>query len=271
MMNEITCLMQREKGRLRLQARVWEHEAEEMLNYIDVKPGWFCVDLGCGAMGLLAPLSRRVGENGQVFGVDFDPLLLDSAKDYIKVEKLSNVILMQRDIAISGMPTNYFDLVHTRFVLTLTNNPEPIVSEMYNLIKPDGIAAIQEPDHNSLNYYPCNPSWPRLKEILNSAISLHGDPNVGQKVYGFMLGAGFTNINVRAATMSLRNKHPYMYMPINAVNTLRETIIDNKISTQMELDDLLGDLTQTIEKPETLYITFTTIQVWGSKPGEDVL
>src|SRR5215831_1583540 len=55
-----------ELERLQLQARVWEPEAETMLDHIGLEAGWHCLDLGCGAMGILGPLARRVGPSGQV-------------------------------------------------------------------------------------------------------------------------------------------------------------------------------------------------------------
>ena len=55
-----------ERDRLRLQARVWEPEAEIMLDQIGVGPDWQCLDLGCGGMGILGPLSRRVAASGRV-------------------------------------------------------------------------------------------------------------------------------------------------------------------------------------------------------------
>jgi len=42
-----------EMERLRLQARAWEPDAETMLDRIGIQPGWSCVDVGCGAMGIL--------------------------------------------------------------------------------------------------------------------------------------------------------------------------------------------------------------------------
>jgi len=53
-----------ELERLRLQAQVWEPDAEALLDSIRVRRGWDCIDLGCGAMGILGPLSRRVGPDG---------------------------------------------------------------------------------------------------------------------------------------------------------------------------------------------------------------
>ena len=44
-----------ELERLQLQARVWEPDAEVMLDQIGLQAGWRCLDLGCGAMGILGP------------------------------------------------------------------------------------------------------------------------------------------------------------------------------------------------------------------------
>jgi hypothetical protein len=55
-----------ELERLRLQARVWDPETERWLDEIGIQHGWVCADLGCGAMGVIGPLSRRAG--GQSLG-----------------------------------------------------------------------------------------------------------------------------------------------------------------------------------------------------------
>ena len=76
-----------ELERLRLQARVWEPEAEIMLDRIGIEPGWKCIDLGCGAMGILGPLSRRVGPHGRIIGVDTDTKQLAAARDFVHQNK----------------------------------------------------------------------------------------------------------------------------------------------------------------------------------------
>src|SRR2546428_9444673 len=86
-----------ELERLRLQARVWEPEVEVMLEMIGVAPGWRCIDLGCGAMGILGPLSRRAGPKGEVVGVDTDAKQLDAARAYVTGENLKNVKVLEQD------------------------------------------------------------------------------------------------------------------------------------------------------------------------------
>jgi len=48
----------KDAGGSRLQSQIWDPEVEAWLSQIDVQPGWQCVDLGCGVMGILEPLSR---------------------------------------------------------------------------------------------------------------------------------------------------------------------------------------------------------------------
>ncbi len=69
-----------ELERLRLQARTWEPEAINLLNLINPQKGGQFIDLGCGAMGILEPLSQKAGEEGQVIGLDNEELQLRGAR-----------------------------------------------------------------------------------------------------------------------------------------------------------------------------------------------
>ena len=70
-----------ELERLRLQAEVWEEDAATLFDQIPVKPGWECIDVGCGTMGVLRPLmqhSRAVADA-------FVQMFLDVQwKDYVE-------------------------------------------------------------------------------------------------------------------------------------------------------------------------------------------
>ena len=72
-----------ELERLRLQARVWEPETEAWLDRLGPMEGWHCIDLGCGAMSILGPLSRRAGPSGRIVGVDIDPMQLRGARAFV--------------------------------------------------------------------------------------------------------------------------------------------------------------------------------------------
>src|SRR6185436_9679414 len=158
-----------ELERLQLQARVWEPEAEAMFDRIGVAPGWNCVDLGCGAMGVLGPLSRRVGPQGHVVGVDRDPKLLAAARDYVREQQFTNVEILELDAYDCRLPRETFDLTHVRFVFGPVGRDEELLREMLALTRPGGIVAIQEPDATSWRCYPAHPAWERLKEAILTA------------------------------------------------------------------------------------------------------
>lgn len=255
----------KEKARLQLQARVWEAESEAMLDRIGIQPGWSCVDLGCGAMGILGPLSRRVGAQGRVVGIDADTHLLTAAQGYIAEEGLANVELREGDIHHTGLPHASFDLVHERFVLPYVN-VQDVLCEMIALARPGGIIAVEEPDQYSWNYYPESPHWPRLKAIIEAAFALRGDINMGRRTYTLLREAGLEDVRVRAGVVALQNSHPYMRLPIMGVTAMRQHIIKAGIASDAELDDLLADVERMVSEPQTMAIMFTLVQVWGRKP-----
>lgn len=255
-----------EKERLQLQARVWEAETERLLDAIGVQAGWACLDMGCGAMGILGPLSRRVGENGRVIGLEMDEKLIMAARQYVDEEELVNVTLQQGDAYQSNLTANSFDLAHERFVLPHVADPAALLQEMMRLTKPGGMVVIQEPDHSSWNFWPASEKWPRLLHILESALALRGDINIGQRTFHLARQAGLAAVKVRAGVVALQDNHPYMKMPLVAAAAMRPHMIAAGLTTETELDDLLADFAQRAANPETMMITFTVTQVWGQKP-----
>ncbi len=101
-----------EKDRLRLQARVWQPEAEVMLDRIGIEAGWTCLDVGCGAMGILEPLSRRVGTTGRVLGIDLDDVQVNAAQAFVTERQLANVNVERRDAYSTQLLPSSFELVH---------------------------------------------------------------------------------------------------------------------------------------------------------------
>jgi ubiquinone/menaquinone biosynthesis C-methylase UbiE len=256
-----------EVERLHIQARVWEPDVEALLDRIRVQPGWSCLDLGCGVLGILGPLSRRVGPRGRVIGVDADERLLAAAQAYVDEQGLTNVELLQRDARETGLPRGSFDLVHMRFVWAF-GHADAFLREMIALARPGGIVVSQETDQSSWNFYPPRPVWPRLKAAIEAGfLQIGGDANIGQQTFGMFRQAGLEDIQVRAVVAALQDSHPYMRMPIIGASGLRKAIVRASVMTNAELDEALAEMEQVVRDPATYAISFTVTQVWGRKPG----
>jgi SAM-dependent methyltransferase len=255
-----------EGERLRLQARVWEPETERLLEVLAIEPGWSCLDLGCGAMGILGPLSRRTGPGGRVTGVEIDPTLLAAARRYVEVGGLSNVELIEGDVYQVDLAVSAFDLVHERWVLPHVATPAAFLQKMIALAKPGGLIVVQESDQHSWNFFPPAPNWARLKAIIEAGFALRGDINIGRRTYHLLRAAGLENVQIRAAVLALHNSHPYMRLPIIGANAMRPHLLKAGITTDTELADLLAEVEALVADPATVQLTFTLTQVWGQKP-----
>lgn len=257
-----------ELERLRLQAKVWEPSAEAMLDQIGVKPGWDCVDLGCGAMGILGPLSRRVGPAGKVVGVEVDAKQLAAARAHVVGQGLENVEVLERDAYGATLPRESFDFTHVRFLFAPVGRDAELLTELLGLTKPGGTIAVQEPDSSAWGYYPASPQWEQLKEAILAAFrSGGGDFDAGRRTYSMLRGVGLEDVQLRAAVVALPGQHPYKRVPVQFAASLRRRVLEAGILKEPELDELVQDCERLAADPDTVMTSFVVTQVWGRKPA----
>lgn len=253
--------------RLTLHAQVWEPEAERMLDRIGVPKSARCVDVGCGAMGLLAALSRRVGPEGKVVGIDADAGVLAAARAHVEREGLPNVDLIEGDAFRTGLPRASFDLVHARFLLSTLGRDEELVGELVALAAPGGAVALEEPDAGSWGCFPEPSSFPVLRETVLAAFRKGGgDFNAGRRAFGLLRDAGLQNVQLRPAVLAFQGGHPYLRVPLHFVEALRPCILDSRILRAAELDRAVRDYEEFLRAPSGCMVTFTVLQTWGHKP-----
>lgn len=257
-----------ELERLQLQAKVWEPEAEGLLDRIAVPPGWRVADLGCGAMGILGPLSRRVGRGGRVVGVDLDAKQLAAARAYATSASLSNLEILEGDASRTGLPAESFDLVHSRFLLAPAGRAEEFLSEMLRLVRPGGIVALEEPYSTPWSVYPASPAWSSLKDAILDAFRLGGgDFDAGLRVYSLLRDRGLEDVRLRSAVLVLDHGHPYMRLPIQFAASLRNRILEGGLLSSQTLDEAIAGCERAIQAPDAFVVSFVLIQAWGRKPS----
>ncbi len=238
-----------------------------MLDRIGVEPGWSCLDVGCGAMGILEPLSERVGPSGRVLGIDLDETQLKAAREFVRERQLANVSIERRDAYNTGLPCASFDLVHVRFVFAPVGRDAELIREILSLVRAGGVIAIQEPDASSWNCFPAAMGFDRLRDIVLRVFrSRGGDFSAGQRTYGMLRDAGLAGLGLRAAVLALEPGHPYRRLPVLFATAMRKSILEYGISEE-ELDTAIADCERVVADPGRVVVTFTILQVWGRKPA----
>jgi SAM-dependent methyltransferase len=253
--------------RLQSWGRVWEPEAETMLDHIGVQPGWRCLDLGCGPMGILRALSRRVGDAGQVVAADINPKQLDAARELTQREGLTNIEFVKVDAFDTGLPRESFDLVHVRFLFSPLGRDEALMQELLRLLRPGGVLAAQEGDECSYICHPPQEAWERLKRLTAAAFARGGgDANAGRRIYGLLRKEGLQDVEARAAALALPAGHPYRRWPLESTIATRPRTREWGLMSDPEWQQLVTECERIANDPEIFLISFMVIQAWGRKP-----
>jgi ubiquinone/menaquinone biosynthesis C-methylase UbiE len=257
-----------EVDRLQSWARSWEAETEALLDQIQVHPGWHAIDLACGPLGIIGPLSRRVGASGRVVASDLNPGMLSAARSYAEENGLKNIEFVEANSYQSNLPRAAFDLVHSRFMFAPLGQDDVLLDEMIALTRPGGIVASQESDESGYVCYPPQPAWERLKQITVEAFARGGgDYSAGRRTYDLFRRAGLENVQARAACLALPHGHPYRFWPIESALAFRPRFLEWGLITASELDHLLQECERIARDAETFLTSFVVMQVWGRKPS----
>ena len=123
-----------------------------------------------------------------------------------------------------------------RFIASTAGEPDKLIREAIRLAKPGGFVAMQEPDMATLNCYPPNASWDRLKAALQAAFTSAGtDICLARRLYELARLAGLADVHYRPILVGVRSHDPWVdYLP-SMVESLRGTIIGKGLLSQDEL------------------------------------
>jgi cyclopropane fatty-acyl-phospholipid synthase-like methyltransferase len=113
----------------------------QVLDGLDVLPGWRVLEIGCGMGRLVKPLSGRVA---RVVGVDLSEEMIRRARDYCA--GLGNVELHRTDGRLDSLPEASFDFVFSHIVFQHVPRKayvEAYFRDAFRLLVPGGTFRVQ--------------------------------------------------------------------------------------------------------------------------------
>lgn len=105
------------------------------------------LDLGCGCGQTTVELARRVGDEGEVRGIDLSGPMLADARRRAKAQGLQQVRFDQADAQVCELPAGHFDLAFSRFGVMFFDDPVAAFANVRRGVAPGGrlcFAAWQE-------------------------------------------------------------------------------------------------------------------------------
>jgi arsenite methyltransferase len=114
------------------------------ISLAELQPGQTVLDLGSGAGLDCFFAAKKVGETGQVIGVDMTPEMLERARSSAKRMNLTNVEFRQGFIEDLPVESNTVDVIISNCVINLSPDKAKVFSEIGRVLKPGGKVAVSD-------------------------------------------------------------------------------------------------------------------------------
>jgi ubiquinone/menaquinone biosynthesis C-methylase UbiE len=250
--------------RLGIQADLFRDDARSMLARIGDGSGARVLDLCCGIGGVTDVLSEWVGASGTVVGADLDAVKLDHARRRTAQRGLANVEFVEANAFDSGLELRSFDLVHTRFALSVIQNGLGILDHMLTLVRPGGVVFVEEANTRTMECAPPSPDWDRALNLMTETfVAINANTALGPSLRGVFLEKGLRDIVVRPCLHAQTSADAMtMHLPLT-LTAMRDTITSLDLMEQDDLDALVTRVADHLARPETMTLSFTMVQVVG--------
>ncbi|MCZ6914003.1 MAG: class I SAM-dependent methyltransferase [Rickettsia endosymbiont of Ixodes persulcatus] len=156
-----------------------------------IKPDFSILDVGCGPGTISADLAALVPA-GKVTCLDASEKALETAREVFGARDLHNGEFVAGDVGAIPFPDGTFDLVHAHQVVIHLKHPEVAMREARRVLRVGGILACKDMVVSSMVYHPVLPGMDSWGKAMVSTMRAAGaDPDMGTRLKGLALGAGF--------------------------------------------------------------------------------
>lgn len=225
-----------------------------------VREGWRCLEIGAGGGTVAAWLAARVGPTGHVVATDLDTRFLDTLG-------LPNLEVRRHDIGADPLPSDEFDLIHARLVLSHVPTRELALRTMAGALKPGGKLLCEEDDWISSTLV--SPSdaasvalYAKVDGAIRDLMSARGHvADLGRRLYGLFRDVGLIAIGAEGRLL-LRYAGPGAETARLTVLQLSSEIVSSGLATAAEIDAYV----RLIDDPLFVALPLTVMAVWGTRP-----
>jgi SAM-dependent methyltransferase len=251
------------RERLRVLARVMHPTTASLFDRVGIRPGWRCLDAGCGGGDVTVELAERVGAAGSVVGVDLDETKLSIAREDAAAGGVSNVEFRRACVGADAVG-GPFDLVYSRFLLTHLPDPSAAVAQFRACLRPGGLLVLEDIDFSGYVVYPESEAHRRYCEWYCAIVRRNGaDPDIGPKLPRLLQQHGLVGIGVSVVQPLSLDGEAKLITPMTLEN-IRDAVIGAGLGSAADVDELLQALNAYAGDPSTLAGMPRIVQAWGA-------
>jgi SAM-dependent methyltransferase len=244
-----------EQQRLALMSALLDPLEWARLEQLGVRPGWRCLELGCGNGSIAQALATRVAPSGQVVASDIDiAYIADLQMPCLEVRRI--------DILHDAIETDCYDLVVARALLHHLKPARVALERMVSALKPGGILLSIEPD-----MLPCTVTEPETMRAfwqgwLTWSAEAGIDYFIGRKIPAWLDELGLQDVAGEGQTAMFNGGSPWATYWTATMQELAPRLIKSERVTAKMLEEFHA----LYQDPHYWTSIMSFIGNWGRKP-----
>jgi len=244
-----------EKQRLALMSVLLDPIERALIERLGIRPGWRCLELGCGNGSIAQMLATLVSPTGHVVASDID-------LSYVAGLQAQCLEIRKIDVLRDMIEENSYDFVVARALLHHVTPARNALERMVAALKPGGVLLSIEPD-----MLPCTVTEPDsmrnfwqgwLKWSFESDI----DYFIGRKIAHWLDSLGLRDIAAEGHTPQFNGGSEWATYWIETMRELAPSLTKSGYVTQKMLETFHSHF----HHPRYWTSVITFIANWGSKP-----
>jgi SAM-dependent methyltransferase len=233
-------------------SRIYDAETFGHLTRLGIAPGWKCLEVGAGGGSVAIWMANQVGPAGHVVATDID-------SRYLSTVATPNLEVRQHDIVSDPLESDYYDVAHTRLVLSHIPEREVVLERLIAAVVPGGWLLLEEFDSRLMRL-----STMRTYDALQLVMGNRGvDTEFGHNLPNLLVDLGLTSVGAKGHAFQWAGGSPFAELMTANFKQVRQAMLDTGTITSEEIDADLALLRDS----RTLRPSPIMWTVWGRKPA----
>jgi precorrin-6B methylase 2 len=249
------------KRRLDLLSDIMRETTLRLLEDAGLRRGDRVLDVGCGGGHVALDMAQIVGSEGHVLGIDFDPHVLELAREDARKAGVGRVEFATADA--HGFDGGPFSFIHARVLLSHVSEPDAVFGRLKGMLAPGGRIAVEDIDMSGAYCVPADEAQDRFQTLYTEAVRRgRGDANLGRRLPAVALAAG---LQARWRVFQLVHASgPEKRLTAVTMEMIRASALRYGLADAAEIDGIVRRLDMFAEDRSTLVALPRMVQVWGA-------
>lgn len=233
---------------------------QRLINALQIRKEMRILDFGCGSGEVTSLLAEKIGENGEIVGLDIDKNIIDIAKDNIKLDNVSFVCADITELPNIGK----FDIIIGRRVLMYVNYDE-IINKLLLYLNKGGKIAFQESDCSSFVQQKDFKKLSKVQDWIVQCVKKEGgNIQIGSQLYKIYKEHNLDIVDLFSEQV-IQTKESGSDLGW-VVQMMKERMIKNGIISENEdLEKLNKELEEELNNSDNMFIRDLNYGIIGTK------